>query len=64
MKIVTTLGNTFLGFHITQYNFSLAYFSTLTYLGGRREQDSKLDNIHRFIELTQTLKEMAQISSD
>jgi len=44
----------FLGLRITQYNFSLAYFSTLTYLGDRREQDSELNDIHRFIELTQT----------
>jgi len=54
----------FWGLHITQYIFSFVYFSILTYLGSRREQNSELNDIHRFIELTQTLKEMAQISSD
>jgi hypothetical protein len=49
--------------HILQYNFSLACFSILTYLGGRREQDSELNDIQHFIDLTQTLKEMTQISS-
>jgi hypothetical protein len=53
-----------LGLHITQYNFSLAYFRILIYLGGRREQDSELNDIQHFIDLTQTLKEMIQISSD
>lgn len=62
--MVTTLGNTILGLHITKYNFSLAYFSNLTYSGGRREQDTELNDIQHFIELTQTLKEMTRISND
>ena len=50
--------------HITQYNFYFAYFTILTYLGGRREQDSELNDIQHFIDLRQTLKEITQTSSD
>ena len=53
-----------LGLHITQHKFSLAYFSILAYLGGRRGQDSELNDIQHFIHLAQTLKEMTQIGRD
>jgi hypothetical protein len=52
-----------LGLYIKQHNFSLAYYSTVTYLGNRREQDSELNDIRHFIRLAQTLKELTKISS-